>query len=83
MEETEYMKKGWAHNVINCNIDLERSVMISDDKYYPEYDALVAGIVLGNLLIEDDQYNFCKCGKWSWLEFKDKETAMAFKLRWS
>lgn len=81
-DETEYMKKGWDNNVRNCNIDLERSIMVSDEKYSPEYDVIKAGVILGNLLIEQDQYTLCKCGKWSWLEFKDKEIAMAFKLLW-
>lgn len=81
-KETPYMEMGWDNNVKNCNIDLERSIMISDDKYYSTYDALHAGVILGNLNIEDDQYQFHHCGKWYWIKFFDKADAMAFKLNW-
>lgn len=81
-KETEYMKLGWDNNVQNCNINLEKSIMISDDAHRAMYDTMKAGIILGNLNIEDDQYQLCLCGKWYWLEFNNEEDAVAFKLKW-
>ena len=80
--ETEYMKQGWDNNVKNCNIPVRRSVMISDDQYSPEYNLLDTGVILGELGFAKDEYAMKGCGKWWCLEFKDEETALAFKLKW-
>ena len=83
MQETAYMKKGWNNNVQNCNIDEERSIMITDDIYDYEYTIMESGIIIGELGIDSDSFNLCSCGKWYWLEFTNKSDAMAFKLRWT
>ena len=81
--ETAYMKMGWDNNVKNCDVPVERSVMISDDPYDSDYLILEAGITLGELGISSEQARMHHCGKWHWFEFDDKETAMAFKLKWT
>ena len=81
-EEPEYWQKGWDNNVENCNIDVLRSVMISDDLNNAEYNALQAGHLLGKLNIEVDDAEMHSCGKWHWLVFKDESMAVAFKLLW-
>ncbi len=81
--ETAYMKMGWDHNVWNCNIPTERSIMICDDRFQSDYLILEAGIILGDLGFSSSQAEMHSCGKWHWFEFVDKETAMAFKLKWS
>ena len=81
--ETEYMKKGWDNNVINCSIDETRAVMIADEQFDYEWAALEAGIIIGGLEIPRENVEMSSCGKWLWLTFIDAETAMAFKMRWS
>lgn len=81
-EESAYEKKGWANNVVNCNIDEARTVMICDDPNDYEYAALEAGIIIGGLGIAKDAASMCSCGKWLWITFENPETAMAFKVRW-
>jgi len=80
--ETTYIKMGWDHNILNCNIDESRSIMISDDQFRYEYDVLRAGIIIGQLGINELVFNLCSCGKWHWLEFFDSVDAIAFKLKW-
>ena len=70
----------WDDNVKNCSIPIERSVMISDDKFNAEWCALEAGVILGTLDI--DKYKMQHCGVWHWLEFENEEDAVAFKLKW-
>ena len=80
--ETEYMRLGWDNNVWNCNIPIERSVMISDSLDENEYDILQAGIILGELGVAEGQHEMHSCGKWWWIEFTEEEIALAFKLKW-
>lgn len=80
--ETEYMRLGWDNNVWNCNIPIERSVMISDSLDENEYDILQAGIILGELGVAESQREVRSCGKWWWIEFTEEEIALAFKLKW-
>ena len=80
-EETEYMKKGWDYNVKNCHVDIERAIMISDDKYNFCWHVYEAGRIIGNLGF-DEKCEMRHCGKWYWLSFDEIEDAMAFKLKW-
>ena len=84
-DENEYMKLGWDNNVKNCNVPIDRSVMICDDPYSGGYEILQAGIIIGELGLKLDGsigVGMHSCGKWHWMEFKDSADAMAFKLRW-
>ncbi len=72
----------WEKNVKNCHVDVERSVIITENIFDAPFQTLDAGAMLGNLGLTNDQYALHHCGKWFWIEFKDKEIAMAFKLRW-
>lgn len=75
-----YEQQTWDYNIKNCNIPIERSIMISEDKFNAGGHALEAGTILGNLNITE--YEMHHCGKWYWLEFEKEEDAMAFKLKW-
>ncbi len=79
-KETWYMEQGWDYNVKNCDIPVERSVMISENAYDAEWCALEAGIIIGSLNISG--YDMHYCGKWHWIEFEKEEDAVAFKLKW-
>ena len=70
----------WDYNVKNCNVPVERSVMISELIFDAEWVALEAGVILGKLDIKE--YDLHHCGKWYWIEFKNEEDAVAFKLKW-
>ena len=77
-------EKNWEWNVRNCRVPVERAVMISDTEYKFEFsfDIFKAGVMLGELDFSNNA-SMHYCGKWFWIEFKAKEDAMAFKLRWT
>lgn len=82
MEETWYMKQNWEYNVKNCNIPVERSVMVCDqidDHPWLTHDA---GYLLSELKIKKEKALLCGCGRWIWIQFDDVADAVAFKLLW-
>jgi len=81
-EETWYMKQNWEYNVKNCNIPVERSVMIGDQIDDHAWDTLEAGYLLSDLKIEKERARLYGCGRWIWLEFTNIADAVAFKLLW-
>lgn len=80
--ETDYMQKGWNNNVRNCNIPIDRSIMVSDNQYEYEWDLIAAGVLIGKLGLNENKYCFHACGKWWWIQFDNIEDAIAFKLLW-
>lgn len=82
MEETWYMKQNWEYNVKNCNIPVERSVMICDQICDYAWDAMKAGYLLSELKIEKEKAILHECGRWIWLQFDNVADAVAFKLLW-
>lgn len=81
-EENSYMKLGWDNNVENCNIPIERSIMISDEMHGGAWEALEAGYLLSDLKIEKEKAGLHGCGKWIWIQFDNVSDAVAFKLLW-
>lgn len=81
-EETWYMKQGWEYNVKNCNIPVERSIMVSDQLEDHSWDAIEVGYLLSELGIKKEKAGLYGCGCWIWLQFDDVSDAVAFKLSW-
>lgn len=82
MEETWYMKQNWKYNVKNCNIPVERSVMVSDRIDAHIWLAQDAGYLLSELKIKKEKAGLHECGRWIWLQFDNVADAVAFKLLW-
>jgi len=83
-KDVEYIQKGWDHNAKNCNVPLDRSVLICDQLYDYEASLIRASFILGKIGVDldNDQATFHFCGKWRWIEFSKIEDAIAFKLVW-
>lgn len=81
-EETWYMKQNWEYNVKNCNIPVERSVMVCDQTEDYPWAGLAAGFLLSDLKIEKEKLELYRCGRWIWIQFENISDAVAFKLLW-
>lgn len=82
MKEIWDTKHPWEYNVKNCNIPVERSVMINDCPYDHPWLAQDAGYLLSKLKIDKEKAVLHECGRWIWLQFDDISDAVAFKLLW-